>query len=1383
MRRLAILACVTVPLLAPISGVAQETAAERADRGTITAFLEDNLSGAGRQVIIRDFQGALSSRATASQMTIADDQGVWLTLNDIVLDWNRSALLVGEVSVNELTVGEVILARNPGGDLAAPAPEAGGFALPELPVSVRVAKIAAARVVVGQPVIGQAFEGTVEAALQLAGGDGEAKLKVQRNDDGPSADIALDARYTAADRTLSLDLSAVEEAGGIAATLLNLPGTPSVDLRIIGAGPVDDFAAEMTLKSAGQDRLAGRVTLRGQEDGAQRFAVDFNGDVAPLFLPQYADFFGPEIALSAEGQRDPSGRIDLSALDLSTRAVRLTGQVSVAADGLPEQFSLTGDLGDPEGSAVLIPGSDGTVSLQSATIDIGYDSRQGETWRATMAGLGLVTAGADIGGIALSGSGRISRVKGDALVGGTLTSRLTGVLARDPALAEALGPEVAFDTRFWWTSSSGELRLGGLSLTAGDVALAGSGSIADPTKGVVVTGTATLTAGSMGRFSGLAGRPLSGSGAISLAGRGSLLGGDFDAKMQVEGQDLTISLAEMDGLLRGAARLSLDAKRDEAGMLIRDFSVTSPAIDVQGRGQITSTSANLALDFAVPNLGVLGPTYGGGAQGSARIEGPLLQNKARIEADFTGQNLAIGQPELDRLLRGTAALSVKADLDGEALLIEAITLAAPQVSARVAGMLALAGSDLVARIDLADLGQVMPAYGGRIGADVTVKGTPDSAVATMAADTRDLRVGQDQADRLLAGDSRLETTLRLDQGQVLIDTLTVKNAQVDLSAAGRVDPVAQDVDLSARIDLVNLGQVMPGFGGRIGADLTVAGTPQAARATITADANGLRIGQAEADRLLAGASRLVAAVRLDQGQLRIDDLTLTNPQVDVSAKGRMAEGGTNVDLTARLSNLGLLLADFPGPVTLQGTAAEDASGYVLNLAGSGPGQINGRINGRVGSNFRALDLTVEGTAQAGLANPFIGPRVVSGPISLALRVNGPPALSSVSGRVSLNNGRLADPSLPFTVQDLSSTVDLAGGQARVAAQATISTGGNLSVDGSIGLSPPFPSDLNVLLTSVVVRDPQLYETRANGTLSITGPLTGGALISGRIALPETELRISATGLGASGDLPGLTHVNEPAAVRETRRRAGLLGDGPGASAAQGRPFALDIVISAPNRLFLRGRGLDAELGGELRITGTSAAVVPTGAFNLIRGRLDILGRRLVLTEAQLQLQGDFDPLLSIAASTNSDGITSSVRIDGSATDPKVSFTSSPELPEEEVLAQLLFGRRLETLSAFQALQLANAVATLAGRGGDGVVNRLRQGFALDDLDVETNAEGETQVTAGKYLTEKIYSEVVVDQSGKSQINLNLDLTDNLTVKGGVGADGNTGIGLFFEKDY
>ena len=102
------------------------------------------------------------------------------------------------------------------------------------------------------------------------------------------------------------------------------------------------------------------------------------------------------------------------------------------------------------------------------------------------------------------------------------------------------------------------------------------------------------------------------------------------------------------------------------------------------------------------------------------------------------------------------------------------------------------------------------------------------------------------------------------------------------------------------------------------------------------------------------------------------------------------------------------------------------------------------------------------------------------------------------------------------------------------------------------------------------------------------------------------------------------------------------------------------------------------------------------------------------------------------------------------------------------MAQLLFGQSLTNLSAFQALQLANAVATLAGRGGVGIINRLRTGFGLDDLDVQTDSEGGATVRAGKYLSENVYSEVQVDGQGQSQINLNLDLTDSITLRGSAG---------------
>ncbi|MEL7205010.1 MAG: translocation/assembly module TamB domain-containing protein, partial [Pseudomonadota bacterium] len=128
---------------------------------------------------------------------------------------------------------------------------------------------------------------------------------------------------------------------------------------------------------------------------------------------------------------------------------------------------------------------------------------------------------------------------------------------------------------------------------------------------------------------------------------------------------------------------------------------------------------------------------------------------------------------------------------------------------------------------------------------------------------------------------------------------------------------------------------------------------------------------------------------------------------------------------------------------------------------------------------------------------------------------------------------------------------------------------------------------------------------------------------------------------------------------------------------------------------------------------------------------------------------------------------------------EITFSSSPDLPEEEVLAQLLFGRDFSDMSAFQAAQLVSAVATLSGKGGGGLGDRL----GLANFDVTSTSDGDTQVSAGTYISDNIYSEIVADSSGKNQINLNLDLTPSLTVKGVAGNDGDTGVGIFFERDY
>ncbi|MFN3937969.1 MAG: translocation/assembly module TamB domain-containing protein [Gemmobacter sp.] len=545
----------------------------------------------------------------------------------------------------------------------------------------------------------------------------------------------------------------------------------------------------------------------------------------------------------------------------------------------------------------------------------------------------------------------------------------------------------------------------------------------------------------------------------------------------------------------------------------------------------------------------------------------------------------------------------------------------------------------------------------------------------------------------------------------------------------------------------------------------------------------LGIGSAEADRLLRGTTNLSLAAARQSGIVRVERIELGNPQIDLRGTGQVADDASRLDLTAQLADLALLVPGITGPVVVQGQVAEVTSGYGLTLSARGPGGIDARASGTVAADFARADLRIDGAADLGLANAFLTGAALRGPVRFDLGLNGAPGLAALSGRIELQGTRAVVSQPPLSFSNLSGTVTLGGGQAQLQLGAALDTGGALRVSGPVGLAAPFPGQLSVELDNLRLTDPQLYTTRVNGRLGVSGPLAGGAMISGAIRLAETELRIPSTGLGGSFAIPDLRHVGEPAAVRRTRARAGLL-DGTGrGTTGTARPYGLDVAIDAPNRIFIRGRGLDAELGGSVLIQGTTANVVPSGGFSLIRGRLDLLGRRFNLDEGRLALEGALIPQVLLSATTEAEGVQASIVIEGPADAPEIRFVSAPELPEEEVVARLLFGRGLTSLTPLQAAQLASAVATLTGRGGAGVVDRVRRSFGLDDLDITGGENGGAAVRAGRYLSRNVYADVTVDSEGRSDISLNLDVGRNFTVRGRASSDGSTGLGVYFERDY
>ncbi len=1176
-----------------------------------------------------------------------------------------------------MTADEIIMPRIPAGEDDGRSFEARPFSLPELPVSVDIGALRAGRVELGPEVLGTDVVLSLDGSMRLAGGAGETRLSVTRID-GAEGSLSLDGQYANDTRLLRLDLALREGAGGIVASLLDLPGQPAVELAISGSGPIDAFSADVRLATDGAPRLAGTVELTSADadGGTQRgFRANLSGDLAPLFLPDYQDFFGDAQSLAASGARAPDGSLALDRFDLRADALELSGQARLTADGRPAFADLRLNLALPEGRDVVLPVPGGPYRVGTASLDLAFDAAAGPDWNLKGVLNRFSGPGMSMNRLTLDGSGAISQ-SGDERLRGTVAFLAEGLGFDDAGLSDAVGTRVSGRTEIL-SRTDIPLRLTGLSVSGDGYGASGEVEVGSD---ATVKLSLAARADDFSRLSSLAGRPLGGAGTLDLAGTVRPLSGAFDLDLAMAGERLSVGIPELDGLMADGATIHASALRDETGIDLRDLNVKAGVLSMTGSGRFTSGESQGSFDLALSDASVLGPSYGGSIGAKAEVTGFGGDWRARL--DGQGQDVMLGVAVIDPLLAGSSHFSLEVERPAEGPTLRSIVLKSPRLSFEGSGALRIDSGTFRADLSVPDLGVTRTGLSGGI-----------SATA---------EIGRDGA----------ATSLRLD-----------------------------------------------------------------------AKARGLGIGIAEVDKLIGGDAVLAFSGRHDGRAVSIGGLSLRTAELSLEADGNGRRPG-ELAVKGRLSDIGLLVPGFQGPLTAGGLIAQERDMVRVDLNAAGPGGIGARVAGTVAPDGSAADLVITGGARTELANAFIAPRNVAGPVKFDLRLNGPARLSSLAGRIYATGVRIVAPALGVAVEGIGFSANISNGAAQIDANGAVRGGGTVTARGTVGLAPPNPADLTVDLAAARLRQPDLYDTRISGRIDIDGPLGGTPRITGNLTLDDTELRIPSTGFGTGSFSGEIVHTAESAAVRETLRRAGLDQSSQRDTASRrARAIPLDVTVSAPARIFVRGRGLDAEFGGSVRIMGTTEEIVPSGAFNLIRGRLDLLGRRFVIGEGTLNLTGSAVPTVRFVASTQADGTTASIVIDGPATEPEIHFESSPPLPEEEVVALMLFGRDFGNLSAFQAAQLASAVATLTGRGGEGIVGKLRQGFGLDDLDIGGEEDGTFALRAGRYLTDNIYSDVSVDSEGVTNLELNLDVPPGLTVRGRFGSDGDTGLGVFFERDY
>ncbi|MGQ0589176.1 MAG: translocation/assembly module TamB domain-containing protein [Sphingosinicella sp.] len=340
--------------------------------------------------------------------------------------------------------------------------------------------------------------------------------------------------------------------------------------------------------------------------------------------------------------------------------------------------------------------------------------------------------------------------------------------------------------------------------------------------------------------------------------------------------------------------------------------------------------------------------------------------------------------------------------------------------------------------------------------------------------------------------------------------------------------------------------------------------------------------------------------------------------------------------------------------------------------------------------------------------------------------------------------------------------------------------GTVSGQGSIGLASAqsFPIDLRLQFENAQLARSDDIGATATGTLAIINGAQG-ARISGELALGEVRYQFVRQAAAEVRQLAGVRRRGEP--IRPPNAEI--------ADAGVPSIWQLDLRLRADNQVYVGGMGLESEWSADLRVEGTTATPRILGELDLIRGDLSLAGRRFEVRRGHISFTGARppNPRIDLEATSDIEGVEVGINVSGSSTNPQIAFTSSPSLPQDEVVSRILFGSSVTEISALQAIQLATSLNSLRGGGGGlNPLGRLRSATGFSRIRIlgadETTGRG-TAVAAGMYLSDDIYVELITDAKGFTATQIEISLSRTLSLLSAFGSQSGTNVNLRYNRDY
>jgi len=1399
----------------------------------------------GISISLGTIKGNIFSDFDVSSISLSDSEGHWATAENLKVSWSPLSLLIGNLQMEDISLQSLTMARRPVS--FADANDENSHISSPIPMSIELDQLNVEVITLEKPVVGR--DAQLKLSLKLNTQENDAvysEVKISRLDDN-AASVDGIFSYHPEFRTLAIDVQMREPQGGLIARALDLPGYPEVTASIFGDGALNAWRGQIRMNADKVFESDLAISTRGES----QIEIDVQGggilaEYMTTSLPLVdGSYIGVEAAIAWDTATDKL-LINSSRIENTNLSITASGEVDLVNDTLRGDFKST--LRDPSAlNAIIAPASvenavvdlkiEGTFSevMLDAIIQIGNATYNYEIAAKEATGT-------------FSSKLNISELREIPLSG---SAAIAGISMLPPELEALIGSAVDVDFTGAFEPSSQKINMKDLKIAGENVSAEGSGNyfvsngvadgkadveIQDLSKLLPVTGSLATTVDFEGivpenRFAARIGLQTADLDLEDQA-LNDLIGPSASATARVEFKNDILGVSDIEaqlpvGMIAGEAEIS-DTFKTVSAKLMASLPELSRLdalthANLKGAGTITTDiegdvdnprfEGNIALnnlDIEEIVLGDVTARYkfedifsapSGGFSGVVDPENLNINFSSKVNVPkFEILNLdQISVSDTINKMSGTLSIPI----DGTPIVgqlqvnIPKISTVSALINEEFSGDMKISttlenfnGEQSVA-FDLISTSLVLPRH-------------------SVSVDTVHLK-GRTQGNFV---DPTLKAMMELSN-------LSVEKSELEsavLSVEGKVSEMTYNFKLDKRtepsLDLVgggsltrdnniaqfSLSQLTGDFGGRkIAIDQPVLVKQEGYDVSI--DNFALIFGEG----LLKGAAKFTetsATGNLTIVDLPLDLLEFVNPDVQVTgrldgdAQISIQEKGSTGTFSFAATEVQVEATEYPNtPIFsshLKGTISEGKIEFASDIAGLEKTALE--VSGMIPvtatfTPFRAqinydkpvkLYLLVDSDIKALWPLLSLDTQKTAGIFTAKVNMQGTLSDPELEGSATLKNGSyehkeygtvLTNIVLDMTVKDTDVVaLDLTAADGR---------GGTVTSKGTVNISALDNPELDVSLLLKNLRALNLEELQVTTDADITIKGTMAALnVGGSMTTSDVEMDIGGEVAPTVVNLK-VTEVNRPGAEEDSILDKTDLD----------KNILLALDLDMPRRVFIRGRGLDSEWQGKFKITGTAEKPIIEGFISPVRGQFVFAGKNFVLQEGEIALLGgnNLDPELSLSGKYENADITATVTIAGPASDPQVSFSSDDGLPEDEVISQVLFGKETGGLTALEAVQLAEAVATLSGTfgSGGGITGFVRNTLGVDVLTTGTNAEtGAAEVSVGKYVHDNVY--VGVDQgaeAGSTRAKVQIDVTPNLSVETDMGQNSDSRVGIFWKWDY